>query len=213
MKILHSFSGVAAISFPRGKPPKGTCGFATEMCLENCAATRVTNKNDTLGYRTKKRTYDFIINRPIFEVCAQVAKEMAEMEATVLYWFGAGDCPTKHIDKIVAIIKHFDSEKIPQCGFTRNREFWDKMGFIRKHFALTIEDIDIAKNDHTLHGLVAIPDYKTGSVNLYFADYDMYPGGTCAASKYTAITGAGYEAHCDHCLKNKRGCFIKWDQR
>ena len=212
MNIIFPFSGVGAVFFPVGKlEDGGTCEFASKQCLVNCAAKKNTKRSaklgefgHILGYEKKKDAWDFIVENLSLLIANKILIEMSDIRTEILYWFASGDCPEKHVDKIIRVMKHISLEGIYQCGFTRNRELWLEAKQInRARLALTVEK----KNDiSTEKGFFAIPNYSTGRVELMYGRY--VSGGTCGGSRYN-IKKVDYKADCQLCFDNERGCFTK----
>jgi len=215
MKILFPFSGVACVSFPVGEPPLGTCEFATKQCLSECGALKNAKKSATsdepghiIGYQPKLRAFKFITERPLFLVCHKIYSEMKRMKTRILYWFASGDCIYDHRERILSIIKHLDMEGIIQCGFTRSEWLWEKLHKYDIRIALTVEDRHRA-TELSEEGLVAFPDFEKGRVDLYWRTGQC---GSCGFSDYTDFDKLSYEANCQLCYNNRRGCFTHWDE-
>lgn len=205
MNILFSFSGVACVSFPVGKPPYGTCEFASKRCLAECAAFKNATPETIVGYEPKQSAFEFIYKKPLFIVCAKIIEELKEMDTEILYWFGSGDCMRAVGPRISDIMKYLSHEHIIQCGFTRNKELWKRASNIENvHLCLTIENREEAEKIRG-EGLVGVPDFDSEcGVELL---YKTWHGGACGTSYYTTHDGIQYEANCKLCYKGQRGCF------
>lgn len=202
MKILYPFSGVAGIFFPIGRiKDEGTCEFATERCLKECAALKNAFDETIVGHEAKVATYKFMISHSVLDVCQQIIKEMRELGCKILYWFASGDCLRRHTDKIGRIMKHLSIEGIIQCGFTRNKKVWYTAENIPlARIALTVEANQ--RKPRNERGIIAVPDYQSGEVKLYQNRTHL---GSC---------GAGFQRRrlqistgCDSCYQQRVGCF------
>ena len=205
IQLLYPFSRVAGIFFPVGKPENdGTCQFYSTKCLLACAAIHcVPNEFKKIGHETKKGIYDFIIYKPIFQVLDKIISELKEMNCKILYWFACGDCMQKDENRIIKIIDYLNGEGIIQCGFTRNKDFWQK---IKRYtnIALTLETYAEVQKTQS-YGLFAIPDYKKNVVKIYIG---KYYSGSCGQSVYV-YKSIKREANCLECFKQEQGCFAE----
>lgn len=205
IKLLYHFSGIAGIFFPIGKlEDDGTCEFHTTKCLLVCAAINCDSaEKEIIGHELKKVTHDFIVEEDIFKVLHKITEELKDMKSNILYWFASGDCERKHIGKIIKIIKYLAEEGIVQCGFTRNKELWEKIGHYA-NIALTLESfVEVRKTQSA--GLFAIPDYKTTKVKIYRGTFHS---GTCGMSFFT-YKNIKRKANCVECYKQSQGCFYE----
>ena len=137
MKILKPFSGTGAICFPIGRPPKGTCEFASTKCLKSCCAKGDSEYDEELHitHEEKEEIYSQTMTAPLWWLKEKFIGELDGLQTPILYWFGSGDCKTKDIQRIEDIIKIMPGS-IKQMGFTRNTTLWEKHKGI---FALTLE--------------------------------------------------------------------------
>lgn len=207
MKILYPFSGIMGIFFPVGKlSDGGTCEFATPKCLPPmCAAMRCIPAGDKIDYDRKKEVYRFITKGQIFFVCYTIMEELEISGCKILYWFASGDCMREHEERILEIMKYLSSEKIKQCGFTRNKYLWAAVNARREYdvrLVLTVEDktkaIPLSEA-----GLVNIPDCNKGIVQLY---HNRIQYVSCGTDQHK-LDILGREDDCQKCYKRKKGCF------
>lgn len=218
MKLLIPFCGVPSIYFPVGKIGKGgTCEFATDKCLKMCAAFRNATDENKIGYEPKLRTFELITKERLFLVCDKILQELHQMDSKILYWFASGDCMMRHSEKIAKIMKHLSEEGIVQCGFTKNKTLWRRTHQIKNvRVALTLDkfeqDSDFAKTYIKDTGLIAVPNYEKGCVNLFWCEERWMGAGACGYSDYE-FEGITYEADCQKCYETKRGCFIRFEER
>ncbi len=209
-KLLYPFSGVKAIFFPVGKPPRGTCEFSTDKCLTNCAAFKNADLKNIIGYRAKKHTLDYFKKESVFKICDKIIEELSDMDERILYWFASGDCPKSLQGKIINIIHHLIVEGIIQLGFTRNECLWEKtqsvsISYLGVHLAFTVESTKEAREKQIFRGLVAVPNYKTSKISLYKAN--LYSG-SCGESRkrYDELR---HEDNCMECYQKEIGCFAR----
>ncbi len=213
MKIVFPFSGVAAVFLPVGKVENGgTCEFASKKCLMKCAAFHNVDKSAkkgefgyVLGYKKKEDSLNFITKNSSLLIADTISKNMADIGTEILYWFASGDCSNENIDKIIHTMEHLSLTGISQCGFTRNRKFWiraNNIDFAR--IALTVEDEKTIKEPRDT-GFFAIPNYSTGRVKLVWGGSES-SSGSCGGMRYI-LNNVKYEASCQLCFDNKRGCF------
>jgi len=226
-ELLHSFSGCSAVFFPvRRLKDGGTCEFATERCLRECAAFKNATEGNKIPYDEKVRVYKQITEGQIFEVCNSIIKQLSKCKPPrLLYWFACGDCPKKHEDRIVKIIKYMSECGVTQIGFTRNQSLWErvhKLGGVR--FILTVEDIKMIDEIYKA-GFYAVPNYKTGQVRIIRNTWVVKEPRweyTCPASgwhtptknmattywhKDTLKNGVDGETNCSECYNGRKGCF------
>jgi len=206
MKILHPFSGVAGVFFPRGKLDiEGTCEFASERCLRECGALKNIVNEPIIGHEAKMIVYNFIISNSVFVVCHQIEKEMKELKIKILYWFACGDCPKKYTLKIFSIMKHLALEGIVQHGFTRNKSLWKHALNIKQvRLVLTIERLRYSPKIN--RGIIAVPNYQTGEINLYQnkTHWGFCVGEGFRRRKLNKKSGS----NCNDCFEKKEGCFF-----
>jgi len=210
MKILVPLHGVAAIFFPVGEIDKGgTCEFATKKCLKMCVALKNATDENIVGYETKLKVFEFITKMPLFLICNQIIEDLSQISSKLLYWFASGDCMGKHVKNISAIMEHLSLEGVIQCGFTRNKKLWKRTQKIQNvNIALTIEKLeDVSKTGFT-SGLISIPDYKTGKINLYMNNIFR---GSCGGYN-TKLVEIVYKNDCKECYEMKKGCFTIFEE-
>ncbi len=210
MNLLRPFTGTGAIFFPIGQPPNGTCEFSTEECRKHCYAL----SNNLFDYETrvsekdKWDIYNYIIDRPIDDICLKILKELDGLQTSILHWFGTGDCLTKDIDRISLIINSISKElkDVIQMGFTRNIELWKKHKDI---FALTIEGMEYIDEKE---GLYSISDYENGVSVMYSPNHNIR-GGYCGpiTCKDLTDTKLEHQIDCRVCYDLKMGCFGRRD--
>jgi len=102
MKLLRPFTGTGSVFFPIGRPPEGTCEFATDECLRHCYV------NDTDGFDEetritpddKRRIYHRVINCSPERVRNQIIKDLDGLQTHILSWFGSGDCLMQDLEGI-----------------------------------------------------------------------------------------------------------------
>ena len=124
MYLLRPFTGTGAIFFPIGLPPEGTCEFSTESCRKYCYVVEdsLFDFESHVPQEEMKDIYEYIMwEQSIDRLCRKIELELEGLHTPILHWFGTGDCPTKDIDKISAIIDAMP-EHIVQMGFTKNVE-------------------------------------------------------------------------------------------
>jgi len=225
--IIHPFSGVGAVFFPVGPLSKGgTCEFATDTCLRECAALKYATEENKIPYKDKKTAYRFITINNANLVTVQILKELHRMNTKILYWFASGDCPGKNTGRVANTIKNLHDCGIIQQGFTRNVELWLRVREERNvHMVLTVENWkDILDEWKTvgLGNVFAYPDYQTGEVVIIQYDWE------CREPKYRYRCGSistggaptwrestcAYvakeikrEANCQRCYDESVGCF------
>ena len=208
-KILRPFTGTGAVCFPIGKPPYGTCEFASEKCLKSCCAKgdfeydeelHITHEEKAIIYKTVMKA------EPIKWLVEEICSELDGLQTNILYWFGSGDCKTKDIARVSDIIRLIPSS-IVQMGFTRNVKLWEQYKMI---FALTLEsETEIGGRE----GLFAIPNYKTRTTHMRLKTHhrEGYQGFGCGAA-WVSLDGVDkkrikHYANCRTCYRLKFGCF------
>jgi len=209
MKLLVPLHGVAAIFFPVGEIDKGgTCEFATKECLEMCAAFKNATDENIIGYEHKLKVFEFITKVSLFLVCNQIVEDLSQMNPKLLYWFASGDCMEKYVNRISAIMEHLSLEGIIQCGFTRNKKLWKRTQEIQNvNIALTMEKLEDISKTGIISGLISIPDYKTGKINLYT---NSILRGSCGGYN-TKLDEVVHKDNCKECYKMKKGCFTVFE--
>lgn len=224
MKILRpSGTGVAGIFFPVGKPPKGTCQYASEECLPKCYTLRKDyDERVNIPESEKKDILKYFMGNPIITVCSEIMKEMDELQATILSWFASGDCLDKYVDKIYKIMMLLQEEGVIQNGFTRNSNLYQKMfanekvnyDILRIVFTVESKDTEYAPScsERYPKGIYGVPNYEEGIVELYYAKLGYRTYGGCGFSGVThKFKGEEIEiaTNCLGCFKKKIGCFIE----
>lgn len=204
MYLLRPFTGTGAIFFPIGLPPDGTCEFSTESCRENCYVgnNSLFDFESHIPKEEARDIYDYIVREPsIDKICKKIKLELMGLRTPILHWFGTGDCPTKDIDKISAIIDTIP-KTIVQMGFTRNIELWEKYKDI---FSLTVERRDDIRGRE---GMFSIPDYVEGISIMSSSNYSVR-GGYCGPITCRDIIESKLEhqINCQVCHKLLIGCF------
>ncbi len=204
-KILRPFTGTGAVFFPVGLPPKGTCEFASDNCLKHCYTVEDSYFEEETKINNKElyKIYNYFMQSPISQIRDEIVKELDGLQTSILHWFGMGDCQTKDVNRISKIIKAIP-DSIVQMGFTRNVKLWEQYKNI---FALTIEDIEKAKNKE---GLFSIPNYVEGVSVMYSSKYTVR-GGYCGSLTCRDFVDSKLEhfVNCKVCYKLKTGCFDK----
>ncbi len=205
MNLLRPFTGTGAIFFPIGQPPNGTCEFSTEECRKYCYAisSSLFDYETSVSEEDKWDIYNFIINRPISDICEKIFQELSGLQTPILHWFGTGDCLTKDTDIISSIIDSISKykEDIVQMGFTRNVELWKRYKDI---FALTVEGVEKIEEE----GIFSISDYKNEVSVIYSPSYKV-KGGYCGpiTCKDLVDTKLEHQINCRVCCDLKMGCF------
>ena len=185
MELTRPFSGIRAIFLPVGKPPVGTCEFASDVCLSCCASFGGQN---VLGVDCKEHALRFLMNSESVEITSKIRSE-----ATAVYWFASGDCPSSLGEKLAEVILLLSDLGINQNGFTRNVSFWNKV----RHFSNIVLTIEAPKKSDGVGFLMAVPNYETGAVSVYFdRSLVMECFGDCTY-------------RCDQCIEEKKGCFTE----
>lgn len=210
MKILRPFNGTGAVLFPIGKPPTGTCQYATKDCLKKCYARNDKEYDEELAITKDelKFIYYTFITSHTDDIVKKIVEELDGLQTPILHWFGTGDCLAKDIDKIQKIMWGLPDE-VMQIGFTRNIKLWKGN---KKRIALTVETLeDIGDKE----GLFAIPDYTKLTTNLHYVlkNHRVEHYGGCGGCYYEDIKGEqktfSHFINCKTCLKKKVGCFYK----
>jgi len=165
----------------------GTCDFATNTCLAKCAAINYIN---VIGIDFKKSVLNYLTEKSVGEIVKRIREE-----TEALYWFASGDCPIRLQDKFSEIVLRLSAHGVNQNGFTRNKKFWNNTRDAT-NIALTIEN---PKENDGKGFLMAVPNYETGAVQVYFdRRLALECWGDC---RY----------RCDKCISEKKGCF-KYNQ-
>ena len=212
MKLVYLDGKVPAIFFPPGEvAKKGTCQFASKKCLKECPSQKSTIL--TKVYKEFKAKKPIILAGGIIETMDTLHY------GEVLQWFSSGDCESEMEEKILKVIKFISMAGIIQCGFTRNVSFWKKTKKIPNvNLVITVESMRIAK-ERFLDTIVAIPNYKTGVVNLHYIikgdPVRVRRSGGCGGSWWEESPNARptttrpliTEPDCTMCASQKKGCF------
>lgn len=199
-EISLPFGTARTISFPLGRPPKGTCEFATEQCLRECG-------NRMPNFKTEQNAYKLFNKLYPDDIVDKLKDEISTASNKVLSWFPeSGDCPHLKTGKVLEVMRGLD---VPQNGFTRNKELWAISHNISNvHMVLTVEDEGRA-NLLKEQGFVAVPDYYERRVKILNKDQIWLCGGgsvTCgcgAVEDEDKVT----EEDCGTCWKLLRGCY------
>lgn len=212
IKLVYPFSGVAGIHFPVGRlSDGGTCEFASEKCLKECAAFKNVTDINKIDYGDKCKTFEYITQGESKGIIWEIAKQVKEMETEILYWFASGDCSRKHTEKIAYIIKGLSFIIPVQIGFTRNKKLWKKVNEFKLDnvkIALTVESPYKSKIQQlTSSGMVVVPNYDTGFIDLYLCNqsYGSCGGSIVYLKRLDKIEEK--KADCSNCYKEKIGCF------
>jgi len=182
------------ISFPPHGGKWGTCDFMTPTCSKECKMEQTKKDIDS---------YIFFKNSSVRIIASRLLKEVKSSNSTILSWFvSSGDCPGKLTDKISGVIKIISENGIPQNGFTRNRNFWER--------ANSIDNVVVClTTEKKIDGLfpIAIPDYKTWKVDIIKKNQEFLCGGgtvnRCGGGYFNEI----HPEDCSLCHKEKIGCF------
>lgn len=212
MKLLRPFTGTGAIFFPVGKPPKGTCQFATDACLRECYAIQDNywEEECRIPETEKRHIYQEITLTPVLglkRVIDRMLNELDGLQTEILHWFGTGDCLPKDIDQVSRIIDIMPTA-ITQMGFTRNEKLWERYKDI---FVLTIEDEDEMQGRE---GRFSLTDYNE-QVSIIRASGFRVRGGHCGPATCRDIRDDRLEHYinCKTCLRMKAGCFDRGEDR
>jgi len=225
--LIHHFSGVGAIFFPVGKLDEGgTCEFATDTCLCQCAAFKNATENNKIPYEKKEAAYKFITTKKYNDVVVEILKELHAINSRILYWNASGDCPDANTKRVSHLVEILSECGIVQMGFTRNFDLWNNVRELSNvHMVLTVESFNDVPDDWKDIGeenIFAYPDYKTGETVLFLYDWEYrepryeYRCGTLSTGgQPTRCKGHGsyvfkeIETHsrCDICYEKKLGCF------
>ena len=206
MKILRPFTGTGAVFFPFGKPPDGTCEFATDICLKHCYQLNPKNpdfdEEILISNEEKKKIYNSFINTDIEDLYSQICHELSGLQTPILHWFGSGDCLSGDVDRISEIIDRVKlSDFVVQMGFTRNIPLWKKHKNI---LSLTIEKPEDAQGA----GMYSIPNYES-EVSVMYSPLYQVKGGYCGPVTCDDILDKklSHYINCRTCRRMKTGCF------
>lgn len=207
MKLLRPFTGTAAVFFPVGVPPVGTCEFASAICLKYCYAEDPNDRNFDEELRIpeseKWEIYEYFTQMSVDLVKAKILKDLDGLQTPILHWFGSGDCPMRDIDKISSIIKSV-GKKASQMGFTRNVELWLRH---KEVFALTIDSKEDVLDGYSMY---SVPDYKNQTSVMYVPSYQVrggYCGPITCRDIYRDKKELEHYINCRTCLRLRTGCF------
>lgn len=210
VKILRPFTGTGAIFFPIGKPPDGTCEFATSSCIKSCYAALPDwpdfDEQIRIPEDEKREIYKIFVEAPVWWLVKEIMHELDGLQTHILHWFGSGDCQTKDTQRIIEIIEKVGSQcgwtEYTQMGFTRNVNLWEAKKDI---FALTVETAEeIAGRD----GMFSVPDYLNGTNKMYFNNLPTR-GGLCGPELChdRVEESLTHFIDCQICRRLKMGCF------
>lgn len=211
MKILRPFTGTGAIFFPIGKPPNGTCEFATPECSKYCYTLENSKDNGYSNFDEEIRVPEddkiWILQQfrslPINELQSKIVCELEGLQTPILHYFGSGDCTMMDIDKISRLI-HSLRNKVTQMGFTRNIELWKQHKDI---LALTIEKKEDTLDSNTIY---SIADYEEQVSVMYCPSYQIR-GGHCGPvicrDRDLERSDLDHYINCKTCFRLKIGCF------
>ena len=209
MKILRPIGGTAGIFFPIGNVNKGgTCENATRECLKFCCAKWDIDHNEEyrISIGDKKAIYKEFINKPIFDLCSKILREMKELQTNILHWFASGDCMDKDVERIeniITLLNHHSS--IYQNGFTKNGNLISATTFTdRVRIIYTVPTkTDIHEGSNRIY---AVCKYDHGDTILYTSE--TINAGHCGSAEYR-LKRLKFVNDCRTCLRLKKGCFTK----
>ncbi len=220
-KLIRNDGDVPTIFFPAGRAKfGGSCEFTTRKCRKRCWY-------DEFSTAVEKDVLKAFKETSASDLLRQLTDEVVETNVWHLQWFASGDCPVDMTTKIAWLIQQLSTIEpdMYQCGFTRNRPLWRMLpptGKVR--FVLTVESMRSAKA-MCEEGIVGIPDYDIGFVNLYQGMEKVAASteekrirhcGGCGGAWYSTVTVTRYKeipkehlfpANCMDCQRCKRGCF------
>ena len=207
-KILRPFTGTGSVFFPIGKPPGGTCEFATKSCLKSCYAALPEwpdfDEEIRVSEDDKREIYTIFMTAPIWWLVSEMMRELDGLQTGILHWFASGDCQTKDINRVIEIINVMEQYAICQMGFTRNVNLWMEKPSI---FALTVESVD-AINER--EGMFSVSDYVHGTSKMYFNNMPTRGGlcgpELCSDRMEAALT---HFINCQICKRLGTGCFYR----
>jgi len=216
MKILRPFTGTGAIFFPIGRPPKGTCEFATD-CLKHCYTLENSKDNGYSNFDEEIRVSEddkvWILKQfrdlSINTLKNQIIYELEGLQTPILHYFGSGDCTILDMDKFSELINSLRG-KVIQMGFTRNIEFWKKHKDI---LALTIEKKEDAPDPKVMY---SIPKYEDQVSVMYCPSYQIrggYCGPIICRDRDLERFDLDHYINCKTCLRLKTGCFDRRSQK
>ena len=209
MKILRPYSGTGAVFFPLGKPPKGTCEFATPRCLKYCYAEKdkVFDDEMTIEESDKWEIYDAFMNLHIVDLLHKIKDELDGLQTPILHWFASGDCMRKDEERICLIIEQIQKllPDVVQMGFTRNINLWAEFKDI---MIFTTENKKELQKYGFWCGRYAIPVYTKLTTKIFNLETKVV-GGLCGAYTCTdpEVKELEHAVSCKGCFKRKMGCF------
>jgi len=203
--LLRPCQGTGGLFFPIGRPPTGTCHFASDMCLKHCHAivdrAREYDEETQVTEEEKWHIYRLTMNRPPYVVAAQIMTDLEGLQTPVLHWFASGDCPPCDETRFMQIVELIP-RYIGQVGYTRSRSLWRRNKDI---FTLTVE----TRAEMNESGRYAIPDYATETTYIESPDRRIR-GSVCGPHFKEADPQEGLPEHylsCRACWRLKSGCF------
>jgi hypothetical protein len=204
-RLLRPFTGTGSVFFPVGLPPKGTCEFATPLCLKHCYVNDRSNFDEEtrISYADKCQTYHLIMSKPIDMILERFLQDLIGLQTRILSWFGTGDCLTADTDRISTIVQAIPKTVI-QMGFTRNQALWERHKDI---FALSIEKEEDAPDSQAMY---SIPDYEKETSVMYTPSYAVR-GGHCGPilcrDSDRSRPELTHYINCKTCCRLQTGCF------
>jgi len=212
MKIIRPFTGTGAVFFPVGKPPMGTCEFATSECLKECYTNETSKDNGIENFdeeiriseSDKEYIYDAFINWDIEELIKEILFEMDGLQTNILHWFGSGDCQTKDIERISCIITRLKNVGVTQMGFTRNRTLWERN---KEILALTINHESEMTDPNAIY---AMPDFVNCTSVMCSPKYQVmggYCGPIICSDRDRENRHLDHYINCKICNRLKLACF------
>lgn len=198
-KISRVGGTARIISFPLGKPPKGTCDFATQECLVECG-DRMPN------FEPEHEAYRLVCELSCTEIVSILEIEVMSAQNKVLAWFPeSGDCPAALTDKVFEIMKGLS---IPQNGFTRNKRLWELSHSILNVKMVLTEEDETKVRKYRKKGLVGLPDYYERRVKIFNFETIWMCGGGSIICGCGSVESEDFisEEDCGVCFKLKRGC-------
>jgi len=199
-------SDIPSIFFPMGNPKSGgTCEFATKKCIEYCPSGQQINKHE----RYSLNFFKMNDAQQIFEKLLVDYNTLTKISynARMLQWFVWGDCPSALTNKVAEVIMLVNAKKIPQYGFTRNKELWKTVPSKDElNIGLSVDDLEEAKTLSSESGkMTAHPDILSGYAEMIFAGkvVTRCNGWWCSVVETKEVRNSD----CSKCLKEKTGCY------
>jgi hypothetical protein len=221
MKILYPFIDVPSIYFPVGKlEDGGTCEFASEKCLLECAVYKHLFSDKIIDYRIKEAIYITLTTQNPSLVASKILEELKIIKMNILCWFASGDCPTKDTMQIAQIARLLQFKGVNQAIITRStklheiltKERFELDGSAVIGIARTIEDIETLKEDDI--GLFVRPNYEEGHIDFFIKELNKFPRKTSCIGingiidSYKILPVESMNT-CANCLVKGVGCFTK----